>query len=90
MLIRKGEIGTPGKIRTYDLLLRRQEHLRYAVDATGAIERLRGSKRACSALFDAPFDAPIFVSSGVTSLLRGLLSDVRTGILVRSHQLSWS
>ena len=27
----------------------------------GAIERLRGSKRACSALFDAPFDAPIFI-----------------------------
>jgi hypothetical protein len=57
MLILKGEFGTPGKIRTYDLLLRRQEHLRYVVDATGAIERLRGSKRAYSALFDAPFDA---------------------------------
>jgi len=55
MLIRKGEIGTPGKIRTYDLLLRRQEHLHYVVDATGAIGRLRGFKRACSALFDAPF-----------------------------------
>jgi hypothetical protein len=54
-------VGTPGKIRTYDLLLRRHEHLRYVVDATGAIERLRGSKRACSALFDAPFDAPIFI-----------------------------
>jgi hypothetical protein len=57
MLIRKGEIGTPGKIRTYDLLLRRQEHLRYVVDATGAIERSRESKTACAALFDAPFDA---------------------------------
>jgi hypothetical protein len=66
-------IGTPGKIRTYDLLLRRQDHLRYVIDATEAIERLRGSKTAYAALIDAPFDAPIFILQNA-KCLRNLLA----------------
>ena len=50
------------------------EDLRYVVDATGAIERLRGPKRACSALFDAPIfilkkaKCPRYISGSGTRL----------------------
>jgi hypothetical protein len=67
MLIRKGEIGTPGKIRTYDLLLRRQSTWAILLTPQGLSSAYDGQKGHVQRLL-MPLLMPLFSSGRLRNI----------------------